>query len=198
MNIILDPLPYTVEVAGEEVEINWDFRAMMLFELAMQDPTLDYVEKAQAGLELFFTYDDYASFSQEDFAEASKALIWFYSGGKDHKPKQNDAEPAKREAIYSFEHDADLIYAAFLSQYKIDLSKVGDLHWWAFQALFKSLNEDHLISKVMTYRSIKITPSMSNEDKKFYKKMKSLYRLPDMRSQEEKEEAFNEEVGSLF
>lgn len=194
MNIILDPLPYTVEVAGEEVAINWDFRALMLFEIAMQDPRLSDVEKAREGLGLFYPN------GAPDHEETVEQLTWFYSGGKEKEQEDEEEEgaPRRRENIYSYEHDADLIYAAFLSQYQIDLSTVTDLHWWKFLALFKGLHEDHLISKVMGYRGMEITSDMSKQEKEFYRKQKRLYALPDMRSDKDKEEAFHDSLARLF
>ena len=100
--------------------------------------------------------------------------------------------------IYSFEHDAEYIYAAFLDQYGIDLQDIEHLHWWKFRALFKGLKEDTLISKIMGYRSIEITNNMSDSEKKYYRKMKQIYALPDNRTQEEKERAFTNAIASIF
>ena len=96
----------------------------------------------------------------------------------------------KQEQIYSFTHDADYIYAAFMEQYGIDLNAV-ELHWWKFSAMFSGLKENCLISKVMGYRAAD-TAGMDKEQKKFYKKMKEIYKLPENVSEEER--ALEEEV----
>ena len=103
--------------------------------------------------------------------------------------KEIKKETSKR--IYSYEFDAEYIYSAFMEQYKIDLNK-EHLHWWKFKALFNSLNEEVLFSKIMSYRAIDLSKIKDKDMKKYYKKMKKLYALPDLRSEEEKENDFAE------
>ena len=84
-----------------------------------------------------------------------------------------------------------------MTQYKIDL-QTADLHWWQFKSLFKSLDDNNKICKIMEYRAIDLSQIKDKEQKKFYRKMKALYRLPDLRSEEEKEKAMIESMSSLF
>ena len=51
------------------------------------------------------------------------------------------------------------------------------------------------MSKIMGYRAMDISSDMSKAEQKHYRKMKELYALPDLRSQDEKEKEFAE---SLF
>lgn len=71
-----------------------------------------------------------------------------------------------------------MIYAAFRSQYGINLNQTRDrdLHWWEFLAMFNSLNEDHLISKVMYWRTVNLKDVLKSE-KKFIKNMKKRYAI---------------------
>lgn len=103
-------------------------------------------------------------------------MLWFYQCGK--------AEEQKQSQIYSFTHDTDYIYAAFMEQYGIDLNAV-ELDWWKFSAMFAGLKEDCLISKIMGYRATD-TVGMNKEQKKFYKKMKDVYKLPGNMSEEDR------------
>ena len=79
-----------------------------------------------------------------------------------------------------------------MEQYHIDLNSTKYLHWWKFKALFNSLNEDVLFCKIMGYRAINLNKIKDKEMKKHYKKLKEFYKLPDMRSEEEKENDFAE------
>lgn len=184
MNILIDELPESVEIEGIEYEINTDFRISMLFELMMQDPDITDEEKVENALELYFPQIP----PVEYISETIDVIMDFYSCGKDKlvsNGKSNSKGKAKQ--IYSFESDADYIYAAFLDQYRIDLQDIEYLHWWKFKALFNALKEDNEIVKIMGYRSINITNDMSKHEKEFYKKMKELYKLPDNISKNEKE-----------
>ena len=71
-----------------------------------------------------------------------------------------------------------MIYAAFRAQYGINLNQTpdADLHWWEFKAMFESLREDLLISRVMYYRTANLS-GMSKNEKAFIKKMRSVYAI---------------------
>ena len=194
MNILIDLLPESVEIDREHYEINTDFRIGILFELLMQDRAILDDEKIQIALGLY--YPD----TPHDAVQAVKAMLWFYSCGKEKRdPDEAEAVGGGRiDVIYSFEYDAEYIYAAFLDQYEIDLQDIEHLHWWKFRAMFKSLKEDNLMSKIMGYRAMTINKDMSDSEKKYYRKMKKIYALPDNRTQEEKERDFNSTISGMF
>lgn len=96
--------------------------------------------------------------------------------------------------VYDFETDAPLIYAAFFTQYGIDLS-LADMHWHQFLYLFYGLNEEHKIFKIIQYRTMDLSLIKNQEQKKFYRKMKRMYRLPALKqslSEQQIGEAFSE------
>ena len=197
-NILIDPLPVTVMVAGEEVSIATDFRTGILFEMLVQDGSIDKEQKAQTALELWYP-KGLPTYTEQSVVEAVDQMLWFYLCGKSTgdkpsagKEKQQPKGIARR--IYDFDVDAPLIYAAFLAQYHIDLQDVEDLHWWKFAALFAGLNEEHEISKIMGYRSIELATIKNKAERERYTKLQAKYALPDNRSVEDKERM----IGSLF
>lgn len=125
---------------------------------------------------------------------AMEVALDFYAGGR---LIEGNASNKACKPIYSFSHDAEAIYAAFLGQYGIDLQTV-DLHWWQFKALFQGLNETNQIVKIMQYRAIDLSKIKDKEQKAFYRRMKALYKLPDMRSEEEKEQGIVDGLVGLF
>lgn len=189
MNILTDRLPESVEVDGKEYAVHTDFRNWIQFEIVFSGDRMDE-SKFMKMLEL--CYIDLPP----SLGGAVQSMFWFYTGG-DNGEKKNAPESEKKRQIYSFEFDADYIYAAFLTQYKIDL-QTADLHWWQFKSLFKSLDNNNKICKIMEYRAVDLSQIKDKEQKKFYRKMKALYRLPDLRSEEEKEKAMIESMSSLF
>lgn len=194
MNILVDLLPETIEVDGDKYAINSDFRTGILFEELMLDNKLLDKEKAAIALRLYYKVIPH------DIDLAIEKIKWFYMTGKEpEKVSGGNEGPANKEKrIYSYEHDAEYIYTAFLSQYGVDLQDIERLHWWKFKAMFLGLKEDNLIVKIMGYRSMKITNDMSKEQKKFYKQMKKVYGIPDLRSESEKEIDFHDSLGSLL
>lgn len=185
MSIILDCLPEIVEIDGTEYPIQWDFRTSIYFELLMQDDELSDSDKIREALDLY-----YPKTKPRDLKKAVEKLIWFYRCGKEPEESrhtQDDGSETTHKQVYSFEHDADYIYAAYLAEYGIDLTEIEDLHWWKFRALFRALPDSCEFVKIMGYRSMKISSKMSKEQRAFYRKMQAIHALPT--SQKEREQS---------
>lgn len=194
MNILIDKLPCSVIVDNIDTEIVSDFRTSILFEQLMKDNSVNDDVKIELALNLYFP-NQYII----NTIDAVNKIIWFYGGGKYIKESSNkSSNSSKNVNIYDFEQDADYIYAAFMEQYKIDLAYIDYLHWWKFKSLFYGLNKDIQLSKIMFYRSVELTDDMTKNERKFYRDMKRLYALEDMRSEEEKEQDFNDCLAGMF
>lgn len=180
MNLLIDLVPNTVNIDGEEYKINSDFRCSILFELLMQDKLLSDKEKTVNALSLYY------SVCPKNINEAINQMLWFYRGGKDIELSKGKGKGKSDIQIYSFEHDDDYIYAAFMDQYRIDLQDIEYLHWWKFKAMFKSLREDNEIVKIMGYRSVDLSKIKDKEEKAYYRKMKELHKIPVSQSEKEK------------
>lgn len=175
MNLLVDVLPTSVMIDDTEYPVNPDFRTFILFELLMEDDTFEEHEKIAMALELF--YEEIP----KDIDKAMEELLWFYRGGKEYSKKHT----MNTEPMYSYEYDDEYIYSAFLQQYNIDLQNYEGyrnnqnnyLHWWRFLALFKGLTDQCEIVKIMGYRSADLS-EMSIEQRKYYQKMKQVYKLP--------------------
>lgn len=186
MNLLIDLVPETVTIDNEEYEINSDFRTSILFELLMQDKLLNDKEKIVNALSLYYPV------CPRNINEAINQMLWFYRGGKDIELSKGKGKGKSDIQIYSFEHDDDYIYAAFMDQYRIDLQDIEYLHWWKFKAMFKSLREDNEIVKIMGYRSIDLSKIKDKEEKAYYRKMKELHKIPVSQSEKEKIDKINE------
>ena len=188
MNLLIDKLPTDYE--GLKIDTN--FRSFILFELLMQDGSLEKEQKIMLALNLFFKGKEFESV--EEIKKAIKGILWFYTLGKSEdkkeiKKKEKTVEK-KQKAIYSFEYDANLIYSAFLSQYGLDLNEIEYLHWWKFRSLFEGLNDENRICEIMGYRAVDLSKIEDKKQKEHYRKLKNKYALPDNRSEEEKEQEF--------
>ena len=181
MNILVDKLPTDYE----GLKINTNFRTFILFELLMQDSQINKEDKIALAIELF--YEEYP----HDIKKAVNGIIWFYTRGK--KVKENKEETNQqnnKKKIYSYEHDSDLIYTAFLDQYRLDLNDIEYLHWFKFKAMFEGLKAENKICEIMGYRAVDVGKIKDKEEKKKYKKLQREWALPDERSEEEKERDF--------
>lgn len=190
-NILIDALPQTVLISGRDVPISTDFRVGILFELLINDATISDAQKAEAAFDLYFSQDDFNNIVKEKaVAEATEAIVWFYSCGKSKEQitratRQQKSSMQKR--IYDFDIDAPLIYAAFLSQFSVDLQDVDTLHWWKFSAMFAALHETHEISKIMGYRAIDLQTIKNKAERSRLSILQAKYALPNNQSTEEKQ-----------
>ena len=186
MNILIDPLPTSVEINKKQYEINSDFRTAIIFEMLMQDDEVNEYDKIFTALELFYPV------IPTNLQEAIDKIMWFYAGEVNNVNNSVGKGVTKSEQQYNYEYDADYIFAAFLDQYGIDLNEIEYIHWWKFKALFKNLKEDNLIVKIMQYRSIDLRKIKDKEEQKRYKELKELYEIPISKTEVEKKNEIDE------
>lgn len=174
MNILIDLLPETVEINNKAYDVNYDFRTLILLNLLLCDQAISENDKVKQALILFYPI------VPVDIDIAINKMAWFNRCGKEieyKKTKKTKAPIGKRTLDY--EKDADLIYSAFMSQYKLDLQDIKQLHWWKFQSLLNGLRSDNKLCEIMNYRSMDLSKITDKEQKKFYKEMQEFYSLDD-------------------
>ena len=175
-SILLDYLPETVKVDGIEYAISCDFRTGIIFEKILNDKELNNQEIVKTALELYYV-DDMPS----DIEDALDAILYFYSCGNRKKSTGagTKSNSINQPRIYDFDHDADYIFAAFLTQYGIDLNEIEYMHWWKFQALFKSLESHNKIVEIMGYRATDLGSIKDKKERSRIAKLKVLYAIPE-------------------
>lgn len=176
-------LPVSFLIGGREYPISSDFGAMLKLEEIFSSEELTDEEKAAQALKLFY------GCIPEPLEEAVAQMCLFWRCGRQEQEGRGQAvgEGAYQPPIYSFTHDAGLIYGAFLTQYGIDLSRKS-LHWWQFMALFEALEEDRVLKEVMRCRAVEIKGDMPQAQKDYYNAMKRRYALP-LPEQEERQQS---------
>ena len=143
MNILLDRQPNAVTVNGLRYPLETDFRAAVKFELLVSSGEEDL-------LTLMTPF--YPNGLHGNAEDAVTAALWFYRCGED-LPETKDTK--KRTPSYSFEVDADTIFADFWRYYNIDLSSEA-LHWWTFRALLAGLPDDSGYKERVYYRTCEL------------------------------------------
>ena len=96
MNMIVDLLPETVEIDGEEYRINTDFRISIMFELLMQDDELEDSEKTMQALRLYYPI------IPKNKSQAVEKIIWFYRCGKESNQNEVDTGGIDLQDIEDF------------------------------------------------------------------------------------------------
>lgn len=177
-NLLIDQLPKAIVVGGVSYEINTDFRIGIMFDQMLCDLKLSDEEKVEVALGLYFN-----GAIPRDIDTALNELLIFYRCGSPPPPKprktRKEEVPKPPPRILDYDHDAPLIYAAFLSQYGIDLQDIVDLHWWKFSAMLEGLKDDETLCKIMSYRAIDLNGIKDKAERERYAKLKAKHALPN-------------------
>lgn len=180
MNMLIDELPTSVFVDGVSYKINADYRISIMFETMIFDQDITDEKKLENALLLY-----YSDRIPDNIEEAINKIMWFYKCGKDDSNTKRRKNTAAHKRVYDYDYDDSYIYAAFLQQYGVDLQDEM-LHWWKFKAMLRSLRDDTEFSKIMLYRSIKITSNMTKSQREFYTEMKRIHALPVPKNEADK------------
>lgn len=162
-------LPESITIDGRAFFIKTDHHTWLKFEKFL---------KARESFDAAFVFANEIP-TQDKSHETMIALMEFA------RPQNELPRPIRKtDAIpIDYELDADLIYSAFMEQYKIDLVD-EDIHWHKFQALLHGLSEDTILKKVMGYRCYEKTERKIDP----YEEMKKAWRIEPQMTQEEKDE----------
>lgn len=181
-------LPDCIEATGSFFIIKTDFRVWLNFSRIINT-------KGAVVDDVDFIYKD-AIPSVENKKEAFEKLLEFF------QPKNVLPRPVGEitgERILDYDLDADLIYAAFFEQYKIDLlatDKNGhliEMHWHKFLALLSGLHDTKL-NEIMGYRCY--NPNDKTDYEKQMMQLRNMWELPTEESEKIKEDL--EKFNSLF
>lgn len=179
MSILTDALPNYVIIDGIKYPIRTDFRVWLEFDNVISSQKIKAENKIEILIRLCFDKNK-CRIAPPFSKETVSCLCDFYMCKKPHKKsRKNDS----CERVFSFEYDADYIYAAFFAQYGIDLLSVPYMHWYQFSALFKGLDEDSRLMKIISWRSVDLSQISDKQKRKAYQKLKEIYALPDERSE---------------
>ena len=107
--------------------------------------------------------DDYPQDSQA----INDCLNWFLNDWTLDRSSKSES----RAKVIDFDVDQGRIYAAFMSQYRIDLN-IEDMHFWKFMHLLTNL-EECSFTRVIDIRTKDLT-KCSKYEREYYQKAKNL------------------------
>ena len=139
MDLQKKDLPESLELEGRRYRIHTDFRYFLRMSKLLKN------REAKIS-EFDFMYVDEKPL---DRVAGFQELCHFMSPL--HKLPRTTNDGQRHEPVIDYELDADLIYAAFMQQYKIDLFDIKELHWHKFMALLMGLRDTKL-TDVIGYR----------------------------------------------
>lgn len=141
-------LPWTVEHDGKVYRLTPTHDNVLKMYEACDG--MDYA--AQVDIALHFLVDGKHPVSEELLEAVSNVLF----------PDRKSSD----KKVFDFVQDSELIYAAFMQAYGVDLIDTP-LHWWKFSALLSGLPSDTRFSEVLQIRTMEIPkPTKYNHEER--------------------------------
>lgn len=169
-------LPKSLEIDGEQYEINSDFHIALLIFEAYNDAELSNYGKTLVCLKCLYKE------IPQNAEEALKKAVWFLDGGDMPKSKQ---APVK---LMDWEYDQPIYFPAVNKVAGYETRTTEYLHWWSFLGLFNEIGEG-LYSQIMNIRSkLAKHKRLDKFEKEFYDSHKALINIQEKLSPEEQEE----------
>lgn len=183
---LAEKLESSVEIDGQEYELDLSFDNILLVFKVVNDKEIDDLSRLFVCLDLLFVrkkgeelpFQDDLMKQVEVYKNIMEKVI---SRGKQQEQKLDLAgEPIEEEQTqyYNLEQDAEYIFASFLYDYNINLfHEQGKMHWYEFNALLVSLSDDSMFKRVVHIRQQKATKDMTAEQKEILKEQQTMFAL---------------------
>ena len=177
---MIGQLPDTLTVGNQEYQIETDFRNILVFLEACEDPELNEEEKLFILLKRLFG-KRYEFIPQELLPEAARQAKWFVDCGR------SEEESHTRKMI-DWVQDASIIFPAVNKVAGKEVRGADCIHWWTFMGYFMEI-EGGTFSTVLSIRSKKQRgKKLEKWEQEFYQKNKWLCDLKQRHTKEEQEE----------
>lgn len=170
--------PEYVKIGGRKVKINTDFKiALRCIEISRDQDIGDY-ERALAIIYLIYGEIPLT----ENLEEYLKMAVRFLSCNDNPSKSEYDNEC---EADMDLLYDEQYIYASFLSDYGIDITKT-DMHFWKYCNLISGLSDNCALNKIREIRSCDLN-EYSEKYRSRLSALKQRLALPHIQTREERE-----------
>lgn len=174
---MFSPKPRILVIDGQKTPVDPDFRIMCEYSEAISKND----ESGLCGIASRFFFAGLPEGVTEK--AAADAMLGFYiaglapgSGGKKSSAMENP------DPSFDFEEDEAYFFAAFLSEYGIDLNTVK-LHWFDFCAMFRGLPDECRLKRIISIRSESLSDIKSPSEKARIRKLKGVFALKRKKQQ---------------
>ncbi len=179
------------EYAGKIYHIDLAFDTVLRFYEMLDDNRLEDAEKVATAFEMFFNQPvKDADFAVNAFEQITKYISMKPYGNDEEDSDSNQTVARDPRQLYSFQQDAEAIFASFYDQYGMNLiQEQGKLHWDEFKALFQGLGPQTYFQRIIDIRT-KDTKDLEGEQLSKVIQAQQFYELDVNKSQAAKEEQF--------
>lgn len=171
-------LPTSLEVGGVNYPIETDYRNILIFLSACNDPDFTPAEKLEILMRRLYR-DGFEQIPRECMEEAILQAKWFVDCGQE----DDDKKPARK--VMDWEQDESILFPAINKVAGMETRAVQYIHWWTFSGYFMEI-EDGTFSTVLGIRQKKAKgKKLEKWEQEFYRNNR---RLCDIRKRYTDEE----------
>ena len=174
---MFSPKPRILVINGQKTPVDPDFRIMCEYSEAISKND----ESGLCGIASRFFFAGLPEGVSEK--AAADSMLDFYiaglapgGGGKKSSAMENP------EPSFDFEEDEAYFFAAFLSEYGIDLNTVK-LHWFDFCAMFRGLPDECRLKRIISIRSESLSDIKSSSERARVRRLKGVFALKRKKKQ---------------
>lgn len=169
MNNLYAALPQAVCIEGKQYPLYTDYRVALRVLAAFEDPALTLLE--QQGILLALLY---GGAPPSNTALAVHLGVLFLNCGRPAPEQPAGFGPR----LFSFTHDASLIYAAIQRSHGVDVL-AQPMHWYRFAALFSDIGEDTFFARLVALRAARLAGTLTPQQRAACAQLGHWLALPD-------------------
>ena len=173
---MFSPKPKIIIIDGVKTPVDPDFRIMCEYSEAVSRND----SSGLAGIASRFFFAGLPEGVTEK--AAAMAMTDFYAAGLAPGGGKKSSGLENLEPSFDFEEDEAYFFAAFLSEYGIDLNTVK-LHWFDFCALFRGLPDECRLKRIISIRSESLSDIKSPGEKARVRRLKGIFALKRKKQQ---------------
>jgi hypothetical protein len=188
----------TIAIDGVAYPLNLSFDNVLRWYDLMNDETVDDMGKVEIAFDMFVVK---CKTDIQTKLYTVQRIIDEYVVGNQEQPNDGTEDPADQKSFYSFDKDAEFIYASFLQEYGIDLlDQQGIMRWEKFVALLNGMRDKTKFRQIIGIRAAEL-PTGSDEysvkERERLEELKQIYALDKNQSVEEQDAAMDGMFKSL-
>lgn len=167
-------LPTSLEVDGELVKIDSDFRTALLIMQMYNDRALSLQSKHRLMLSMIYSVVDdngeVVSTLPKNVEEAANKAMWFLNIGME---EQDNVESSPR--LIDYEKDSQYLFSAVNNVLSREVRSDDYMHWWTFYGFCQSIDDSSLMSNIINIRNKRASgKKLDQGELEFYKSNKNI------------------------
>lgn len=192
------PLDDQIAIHGNEYKLDLSFDNVLRWYDLMKDHSVDDLEKVAIAFEMFVPD---CETDMETMLYVTKRIVETYITSKQSSPNDGSEDTSDQKQYYSFDKDAEYIFASFLQEYGIDLlGQQGLMRWEKFVAMLNGLRDNTKFRQIIGIRTADLPAGNSEYDvaeAKRLTELKQIYALDKDEAVQDQEAAMDSMFHSL-